>query len=796
MKKIFLTAITIILITGALLIPQSTISAQVYTPTPPPTTATPVPPAAVPNSQTSAQVTEISPFPVTPGIEQLERGENISFRVLDTNDVTMIGPYSSYFLDVGIPSHWKMNKSSKLTLNVNLNITRAPNQQGNYGAWLGPRLDVFFDDVFLTSLRVMDNGDYTFDIPLPVDQLKPARSGAHFLYLYLDATYDCEYDQSSVLTIKADSYFSLPHETAKLSPNLNNLPVPFFQRSSFVPNQVALVVPDNASESELQAALTVAAGFGRMTTDNLQLAAMPLGQVTDAIRKSSQLIYVGKAASFPALSSETLPAPSDGKQFKATGAGADDGILQIVASKTNPDKVIMVVGGNSDAGVIKAAKAVSTGAIRANQNAQMAIISDVVPGNVVSTNLPVDRTFASLGYENITLQGLGFVNTQISFTLPGGFSVGPDAYLDFAFAHSGLLDLERTSISAILNDVLVNSIAYSDETSKGDTTPYRFNLPAYAFVPGVNTLILEANHVNKHCAYYTTGEMWTTIYNKSLLHIPPASPTEKRAVLPNFANYPRPLSDDPDLTSVAFLVGKNDPGALFTAVKIAEDLGRQTTSGIVNLSAYFSDKVPDDVKKGKSLILVGKANDLPILSELSASLPAPFKSGSNMADESGLSVSYRIPPETSIGYLEIMKSPWNENQIIMAALGSTAEGLKWAAAALTDPIFVTQLNGNYAVTNGAQVFTVDTKAGSGTMNIGVTAAPGMAVTVTPAVLANVESNLAQAVPTKASPFQIDPKIWIPYAIAVISIITILVIIIVVSVNARRRRDEKFRIDRS
>lgn len=796
MKKIILTAITIILITGALLIPQSTISAQVYTPTTPANIATPVLPTTVTNLQTAAQVTEISPFPATPGLDQLERGENVSFRVLEAKDVAMVGPYSSYFLNVGIPSHWKIDQSAKLTLNVNLNITRPQTLKGNYTSWLGPRLDVYFDDVFLTSLRVMNNGDYTFNIPLPVNQLKPTRSGDHFLYLYLDASYDCEYDQSSVLVIKADSFFTLPHEAAKQTPTLNNLPVPFFQRSSFIPNQVTLVVPNNASESELQAALTVAAGFGRMTTNKLQLAAMPQNQVTDAIKKSSQLIYVGKAASFPTLSSEALPAPSDGTQFKAAGAGADDGILQIVASKTNPDKAIMVVGGNSDAGVIKAAKAISTGTIRANQNAQMAIISDVVAGNVVSANLPVDRTFESLGYENITLQGLGFVSSQYLFTLPGGFSVGPDAYLDFSFAHSGLLDLERTSVSVILNDVQVNSIAYSDESSKTNVTPLRLSLPAYAFVPGVNTLLVEANHVNKHCAYYTTGEMWTTIYNKSLLHIPPAAPTEKRTVTPNFANYPRPLSNDPDLTSVAFLVSRSDPNALFTAVKIAEDFGRQTTSGIVNLSAYFGDKVPDEVKKGKNLILVGMPNNLPILTELSASLPAAFKPGSNIADESGLSVSYRIPPETSIGYMEILKSPWNENRIIMAALGSTSEGLKWAATALTDPTFVTQLNGNYAVTNGLQVYSVDTLAGSGTMNIGVTAVPEMAVIVTPAALTNVESNLAPAIPTNASPFEIDPKIWIPYAIAVISIITILVVIIVVSVNTRRRRDEKFKIDRS
>ncbi|MHC1785294.1 MAG: cellulose biosynthesis cyclic di-GMP-binding regulatory protein BcsB [Anaerolineaceae bacterium] len=785
MKRVVFITLTCLFILGILLIPQSTITAQASTPILPAATTTPV-------GVSPAVITSLNPFPETPELAALERGENVSFRVLEARDSSMIGPYDSYYLDVGIPSTWKLTSGAKLNLKLNLDITIAPEAEGVYRSWLGPRLDIYFDNIFITSLRVTDDGDYTFEIPLPVSQLQPVRAGSHFLYMYLDAAYDCEFDQSTVLTVKADSFFTLPHDSVKLTPNLNNLPRPFYQFSSFLPNQVTLVVPDNPTDTELEAALTVAAGFGRMTANTLELAAVPISQLSETLKKNSHLIYVGKAGSIPALSSLSLPAPLSGAQFKAAGAAPDDGILQMVASITNPDKAIMIVGGNSDLGLKKAAQAISTGVIRATQNAQLAVVSNVVPENTTTSKFAVDRTFSDLGYENITLSGLGTVNAEYLFTLPGGYRVSDDAYLDFSYSYSGLLNFERSSVSIILNGIQVNSTPYTDEMRKESSEPVRFPLPAYAFIPGVNSLIVESSHVNEHCAFYSPTEIWTTIFNRSVLHLPQSTEVVKDIVTPNLTNFPRPLSDDPELTSIAFVVSRGNPAALFTAAKIAEDLGRQSNSNIVDLNAYYPESVTDETKATKSLVLVGKPTELPLIKELAQYLPAPFADGSNVADESGLSVSYRLAPETSIGYMEYLESPWNKERTILAALGTTTEGLQWTGTALTDPLFVTQLTGNYAVTNGLQVYGIDTLAGSGTMNIGITASPAMALTLSPSSLA-VDAIPTAAVAKKMTLFDVDPKLWVPYVIVILTITTILVVLGVVWLNIKRRRDEKFRI---
>ncbi len=624
--------------------------------------------------------------------------------------------------------------------------------------------------------------------------MQPVRAGNHFLYMYLDAAYDCEFDQSTVLTVKADSYFSLPHTAQEVAANLNSLPMPFYQFSSIVPNQVTLVVPDTPTEKELEAALIVAAGFGRMTANSLQLGVVTTSQLTDTIRKNSHLIYVGKGGSIPALASMGLPANVVGGQFKAPGAQADDGIIQIVPSQGNPEKAILVVGGNSDLGLKKAAQAISTGGVRALYDPQLVIVYEVTPKNAVRQgNFAVDRSFGDLGYENITLSGIGTARTEYFFTLPGGYKVSDEAYLDLAYTNSGLLDFDRSSVSVILNGTQVNSVSYTSEMRKEKSEPIRFPLPNYAFIPGVNTLVVEATHEVVYCTYYTATDIWTTIFNKSRLHLPQSTETVVTSATPNLSNYPRPLSDDPELSSTAFVISRGNSAALYTAAKIAEDLGRQSVSNIIDLKAVYQDDVTDEIKKEYNLILVGKPAEQSILYDLQNSLPAPFPEGSNIADESGWSVSYRLAPETSIGYMEFFNSPWNSNRVILAALGTTPEGLEWAGKALTDPLFTTQLTGNYAVTNGVTVYGVDTETGSGTRNIGVTASPSMAITLSPASQALVDAIPTAIVDKKTTLFDVDPSLWVPYAITILTIITILVLIIIVAVYLKRKRDENFKI---
>jgi len=66
------------------------------------------------------------------------------------------------------------------------------------------------------------------------------------------------------------------------------LPKPLFQ-NSFLPESATIVVPDQPTSGDLQAALAVAAGFGRMTDNKLGLTLTPLSKLPEATRDTSNL---------------------------------------------------------------------------------------------------------------------------------------------------------------------------------------------------------------------------------------------------------------------------------------------------------------------------------------------------------------------------------------------------------------------------------------------------------------------------------------------------------------------------
>jgi len=108
-------------------------------------------------------------------------------------------------------------------------------------------------------------------------------------------------------------------------------------------------------------------------------------------------------------------------------------------------------------------------------------------------------------------------------------------------------------------------------------------------------------------------------------------------------------------------------------------------------------------------LVIGVPDQLPIVDELNDYLPAPFSDDNNIASEGAFQVTYRIPPDSPLGYIQTISSPWEPDNVVLTVLGNTDQGLRWAASALIDPLFRSRLAGNFAVINDQQVLTSDTR---------------------------------------------------------------------------------------
>jgi hypothetical protein len=112
--------------------------------------------------------------------------------------------------------------------------------------------------------------------------------------------------------------------------------------------------------------------------------------------------------------------------------------------------------------------------------------------------------------------------------------------------------------------------------------------------------------------------------------------------------------------------------------------------------------------------------------EINNSLPAPFLIDSDIASENNNSqVTFRIPSDSPRGFIEMIQSPWNPDNVIVAVLGNTSQGVQWAAKALIEPLLRSQLGGNFAEVDDRQIFASNPiySASSTTGEIGVVEIP-------------------------------------------------------------------------
>lgn len=710
-----------------------------------------------------------------PALAQSQSGSVIDLKGLKIDDIVLRGPYETYRIRFGLPADWKLEEGVEIQLDFSTFYGGIGllNQDGLTDHSLGGALEVSFNGELVDIVLIVEPGDRSVTISIPADALESVRDdGQVELRFFLDAALDCEFDHQTMVVIQDTTRIVLKHGTQPLEVDLTKLPRPIFQET-FVEESAVLVIPDKPSAGELQAALAVAAGFGEMTGSDLLMSYMQASELTNQVLESSHLIFVGMPDAFPSLGTVSLPAPVSGSNFNAAGGMPDDGIIQMAVSPWNDAKAILVVGGNTEEAVIKAGQAISTGIIRVGAEPDLALVEKVQPEEFASYT-GVDRSLANLGHEDFSVNYFGFSTFEFDFYISPGFTLGPDAYFDLLFTHSTLLDYETSGLVVEINDQPIGSARLdADSTNNGEV---RIRIPTTVIRTGRNQVRIDVNLVpTTICLDPRLAYLWIRIDSASLLHLPLIPKAGSIVPFYDLGQYPEPFSFDAIMSSVAFVLAPDDSNGWFTALQVAFDLGDRTGISLANLAAVYADAIPEEIRQTRDLIIVGRPSALPILMELSDKLPAPFESGSDQAIERNLQVSYRLLPDVSIGYLELISSPWNSERSVLAVLGSTNQGLQFAADALTVPDLRGSLAGNFAVINREQVVTTDTRNFSAVESALVRAAPGAGEQI---------SEIEQ--PGVSTESQFNRPAWIlPLLIGIV--LLILVVLLVVLLKTIRKR---------
>lgn len=744
MKRIFIALIYLTLIAAS----WQTVQAQTGTP---PTPATPTP------ATTPAPVE--TPQPVLISAEDL-----VPLSVLGMpNDEALQGPYDSKRLRFGLPPAWELQPGAVLYLNLN---TFYSSTGGNgYAGANGGTLEVSFNQQLIATLILDWVGPREVQIPIPDEALaSPRDDGRHELYLFLNSAIDCAFDNQTTITVSASSQFYFPHDIRPPLLDLALLPRPIYQADSFQLAQAAVVLPDSPSAAELEAAYTVLGSVERMTRNTLTPPLLFASEVTSQTLQENHLFLVGLAQHLDTFADAQWPAPFAEGALHTPELQPKDGVIQMAYAPHDDTLTWVAITANDEDGLRKAARAFSSASLRTSGRPDLAVIANV-ENSVLIQDVLDDRTLGDLGYEPQTATGFGVHYFEFNFYVPPGMVSAESSSFELRFTHSAMIDLQRSGMLVYLNGQIVGSARFTEQSAKlGDET---FPLPRFAVLPGINRLTVAADLIpSNFCSNLVLSNLWITITPDSLVHLPLTPVQFALMDFRDLGNFPHPFTSSPTLSTLGLILPPGEPETWKAGADLAAYLARNAPGAILEFEVAYANDVSTAFQE-RDLILIGQPSHLPALATLEANLPVSFDAN-DMAVERGLQITYRIPPGSALGYLELFSPPWNSERTILGVFGSTPEGVAWALQTLVDGHLRGKLNGNFAVVRGEHVYTSDTRIGIGSGNLSATAVPGGEPTPL------VQMPTDNTTPPPARPGWIIPTIVGSSAVALLLIIVVAV----------------------
>ena len=341
--------------------------------------------------------------------QEADQMDERTFAEFRNEAISLEGPQDSETLNFNLPAHWKLNGDVTLQLQMTIFLPQMVTEfQGTVGA-----IVLTVNGKQVSEIPLQTSGDATGEMTLPLAGIPLDETGNPMdLRLMLESYMPSQPGQPAIkVLIHPTSTFKFSYTTELPDPDLIRFPHQFIQ-SSFEPDHALLVIPDQPSIAELQSALIVAAGLGRLSKNLFSLELVTVSQLTPDMQVGNHLILVGKPEPFLALKGMIFPSPiivrsdpewtvqfllPDRYEFERTVP--EDGLVQLINSPWSSDRFILFVSGETDLGVLKAGQAVSSGSLRTNVFPNLAIIketrihSDPIPS--VENELSLSNPFAS-----------------------------------------------------------------------------------------------------------------------------------------------------------------------------------------------------------------------------------------------------------------------------------------------------------------------------------------------------------------------------------------------------------------
>lgn len=501
------------------------------------------------------------------------------------------------------------------------------------------------------------------------------------------------------VVLHSEGYVHLEYETFPREPDLAHYPAPFFEYG-FEPSVVYFVLPDSPTPEDITVAATVSAGLGRYSTGEIQIRSIMPSELTAEVLDNYNMIAIGLPETNVFYSQLPLPMSPE-----LADIPDDHGVLLEMTSPWNPRRMVLGVMGRTWAGVFKAGAALNRPVSFPGFKGQTAVIEKLFDPDELEAGPPVaDRTLEDLGYWDTVVCGTRPDSHRFFFYLPGFWQMSDDPSLKLFFTHSEILSGTVSALSVHLNDVPIGSTLLDPSNSTDGLL--EVELPRWLIQDVKNTIqiVVDMSMGEDECLYWRSDQVWTVISRKSVLHLP----YEPKPVELDLANLFRPFTDEPNLGDMCIVLPEAlGPVERDALLNLAVRLGAAAGGTCLALCVDEPGNVDFELKRNNHIVAIGRPSTNSIIREVNDRLPQPFLPDSDEPSQIHNPAVLVFDPQRSVGFVQLMASPWNPDKVLLVVTGTDDEGVVEAVDLLLNS--AGSLEGNVAMIEDDSLTTIDTR---------------------------------------------------------------------------------------
>ncbi|HBI92073.1 MAG TPA: cell wall anchor protein [Terrisporobacter glycolicus] len=565
------------------------------------------------------------------------------------DNIKMNGVISSNEKFFSVGSNWNVKKAK-----LNLVFTKSELLDVDYST-----ITILVNDTPVESQKLDGKKKYKKEtvVDIPTDLLKTGYNDVTIKAYKTISDKVCKDDSNTAnwLVLHKESNINIEYSYKKNSNLISDYKNTFINIDNGVQLNTTLLVSDKYSSSELSAAMTVAADFGKKL--KLEDFKFDLKTYSDFKNTDDNVVFIGNEENTPKKILNVLT--------KKEKSNLDKGcVIKQDTSPFNKNKNILLLISNNDKLLKNASKLVTSDKLIENLNSNSLTVYDNTDINDLIKKEDSNKIYLKdLGYENVFVKGPFSQEVIMDINTSKSHLVTSNSKLNFKMRYADNLDFDRSLVTIYVNDTPIGSKKLTKENSNNDFI--ELNLPKEILNKNYYQIkvVFNLELLDVACVTRDTDNPWAYISNESYIDFDYKENNDL-----SFRSYPFPLVKDEQFNDLTVVVPNNVvPKDLNNLAGIISYLGRDVdyNNGDINIIKESEVKNSD---KNKNLIVIGTPTNNSLVKDLNSNLNIKFNSDYN-GFESNDKIKFVGDFSSTLTSVQFIKSPYNKEKSVLVIAG-------------------------------------------------------------------------------------------------------------------------------